>query len=272
MNYSTNALCTFIAIVVISGGLACLNARYGIFIPPQRRYLRYNAFYTDDFWASFAHERAEQPFSVIEYPSAAPLTDKVIVYSLYGTNTKRYFTPLYRNIVTCKEKLPGWHFRIYIHAECRDWIAKLRMEETVQLFIVEDPCVVSGNSAGAFWRLLVLCEDINAVILDADDVLNPVLILKQWERLHASDAGLMVRQCNPWPHTHICADGIYKKKTTRLPYPAEVITHYKHRSTFGSDEVFLTLEVGPALKQTIIWESAMLSGILGSDLKGRGLL
>ena len=83
---------------------------------------------------------------------------------------------------------------------------------------------------------------------------------------------LSVTQCNPWPHTHIQARLIFRKKSARIPFGAKEIQRYQHRSSFGSDEVFTTLELSPVVKsQGIIRRRSFLNKIFARDVVGTGL-
>ena len=269
----TIAIIIIIAIIV-SIVLLIMQEVYGIFFSSQRRFIRYNAFYTKEFWRSFTDTHPEGPFRIIGcIPESPPLTDKVIVYSLYGTDTTRYFDPLYRNITSCQDALTGWHFRIYIHDQCQHWINQLKKCSNVQLFVVDDTHVFPGNSAGAFWRFLPLCEPIDAIILDSDDDIDPKMLLDTWDKLQSTDAVLSVSQCTPWPSTYIQGKLIFKKRSARPYFSAEDIQTYQHRSTFGSDEVFTTLELSPALEgQGIIRRQSFINKIFARAVVGRGLL
>ena len=263
---------TMATIAIIT--LMIMQERYGLFDAPKRRYARYNAFYNKTFWRSFVDTHPEKPFRIVEgIPESPPLTDKVIVYSLYGTLTSRYFKPLYKNITSCQDMLPGWHFRIYIHDQCQEWINVLKKCSNVQLFVVDDTHVFPGNSAGAFWRFLPLCEPIDAIILDSDDDIDPKMLLDTWDKLQSTDAVLSVSQCTPWPSTYIQGKLIFKKRSARPYFSAEDIQTYQHRSTFGSDEVFTTLELSPALEgQGIIRRQSFINKIFARAVVGRGLL
>ena len=194
----TIAIIIIIAIIV-SIVLLIMQEVYGIFFSSQRRFIRYNAFYTTRRFGVHLLIPIQRGHSGLLrcIPESPPLTDKVIVYSLYGTVTSRYFDPLYRNITSCQDALPGWHFRIYIHDQCQDWINVLKKCSNVQLFVVDDPHVVPGNSAGAFWRFLPLCEPIDAIILDSDDDIDPKMLLDTWDKLQSTDAVLSVDSVHP---------------------------------------------------------------------------
>lgn len=268
-----NSIVVIVAAIVVIITYLIARERYGLFDDSKRKYPRYNAFYHRTFWRSFANTFPEQPFSIVErFPDSPPLTDRVIVFSLYGTNTTRYFDPLYKSLTCCRHLLSGWHFRIYVHDQCHHWIEKLKKCSDVQLFVVHDPHVIPGNSAGAFWRFLPLCEPINAIILDSDDNVDLAKLFKIWNDLNDKDAVLSVTQCNPWPDAHIQAKLIFKKKSARPFFGAEDIRMYQHRSSFGSDEVFTTLELAPALQsQGIIRRRSFINKLFARKIVGTGL-
>jgi hypothetical protein len=241
-------LLTFCLGLVLVTVVTVLTLRYGVFLPHHRRFVRYPAFYSAGFWDEYCRTNRESGF--VTKTSPAVLTDSVFSFSLYGDNTRRYFEPLERSLKSAK--VPGWHFRVYVHDRCRDWIEKLRrVPDTVVVEVVDDH-VAPGNSSGAFWRFLPLCEPLNVVVLDTDDVNDFGSILKTWETL-GSDVQGQVSMVPPWPRSHIQGGCIYKKKSLTLPFDQSFIQNYPHRSTFGSDEVFTTLEIAPHWAGKVRW-------------------
>ena len=220
-----------------------LHCQTGCFLNKRRRF-RLTALTQPGFWKNFVAAKApEEPFEIIELPSKEPLTDKALVFSLYGTNTEKYFKPLLKNIRNQGWSQHGFHFRIYVHDQCNDWIDILRAETNVQLYIVRDSVAAPGNSGGAFWRFLALLDSrIGCVIHDSDESMSVRKIVHKWEALQKDNRSIHVVQFFPFPKTHIQAQKIYKKKTAPVPCDVSTITNYPHRSTFGSDEIFLTRE------------------------------
>jgi len=176
----------------------------------------------------------------------------IISYSLYGNNPK-YFDPVHNNIKIVKKSLPKWTVRIYLHDKVSvDFRDKL-IETGMQVFIVQDPIVKPGNSAGMFWRFLPLCEDVNTVVFDADDNITKTQIKRITSFFKQTKSLIRTAWTWPWPNTHIMGGLIYKKKELKLPFGKDYIMNYPRRSTFGSDEIFSTITLAPALDKKT-WE------------------
>lgn len=250
-------------------GVYLASARYGVFLPQRHRYARFNAFFTPNFWRTFCAANVEAPFRVVELPELAPPTlSGAIVYSIFGTNRQRYFEPLLKNLST---PVPGWHFRVYIHEACREWIQAIRGLPQVYVYQVQDHHTSGLGCSGAFWRFLPLCEPVDTIILDADDSLNVGALSKTWSRLQASDRYLgQVTSVCPWPREHIQAKGIYRKAALAVPFSTLFVCAYPHRSSYGSDEIFTTLEIAPHWKGRVKWRRHVASvGV--KSLKGKSL-
>lgn len=229
---------------VLLFGAVGIGMRYDVGCPGWRRNHRWKVAFTPGYYRQYLHDHPEQPFEVVGAPVVP--SKRVLSYSLYGTNPK-YMRHMEGNIAQIKEKLPGWKARVYLHNEApSEWRNRLTSPD-VDLFVVRDPEVVPGNSAGAFWRFLPLCEPgVDCVVMDADNRLTNQLI-KEIKGFFQTEDKPVVRHHNtfPWPVQAICATDVFKKKGFKLPFGEEQLSHYPHRSTFGSDEAFLLAEVAP---------------------------
>lgn len=196
----------------------------------------------------------EPSFNIIKMYNYSASDQNIISYSLYGNNPK-YFDPVHNNIKIVKKSLPKWTVRIYLHDKVSADFRDKLIETGMQVFIVQDPIVKPGNSAGAFWRFLPLCEDVNTVIFDADDNITKTQIKRITRFFNQSKYLIRTSWTWPWPNTHIMAGLIYKKKELKLPFGKDYIMNYPRRSTFGSDEIFLTINVGCKLDKKTLHRS-----------------
>lgn len=179
-------------------------------------------------------------------------SQNIISYSLFGSNPK-YLRYLDDNIKIIKKELPEWSIRVYLHDQSSPEIFQKLYNKKIEIHLVHDELVAPRNGAGTFWRLLPLCENVNSIILDMDDKIdeknyNQIKDIKKF----FNNPNFVLKGRNRWiyPQTHILAGCIFKKKEFKLPYNKTFIMNYPHRTFWGADEVFLTLEVVPhAIKQ-----------------------
>lgn len=239
-------LLLFVVYVIIVGA----HARTGCLIPivNEGHTLRHDALTIPGYWKKqLSDGEPDKPFSIVDkIPDGPPLTSKALVFSLYGTNRVRYFDPLLKTIQNKQWKQDGWHFRVYIHDECKEWIRELMnySDDMVQLYIMHDEEVVPGKSAGAFWRFLALVDDkIGCVIYDTDEYIPFRQVTKKWNRLMRSDKSISVKHMAPFPKTHIQAQHLYKKRSAPIPCETSFIMNYPRRREYGCDEIFTTREI-----------------------------
>jgi hypothetical protein len=243
-----------------------LEIRYGILNPFPYKRIKYSAFNDSNFWKTFVISNKEEGFTVQSQPKT-PLTDYVIVYSVYS---KEHFSNVLK-FLESGELWENWHCRVYIHDQCKEWIDLLKTKKNLQLYIVNDSVASSKNSAGDFWKLLPLCEPINAIILNDKQIKQ--IKKEDWDAFeHESTAVIKGTQCYPWPiHAHLSTLMIMKKSSLKLCFTTKDIQTYGHRSTKGSDEIFTTLEIGATPVKKLVKHDC-LSLIFGKRLKGQGLL
>jgi uncharacterized protein YxeA len=248
----------FIIFILISVAiiLYICNIRYDPLYPflnkkrdPEN--FRRRAFFKKKFYKEKT-KRKEPGFKIIKKYNFDENDQNIISYSLYGNNPK-YFNPVHDNIDIVKKNLPDWKIRIYLHENVLDEFRDKLIKTGMQVFIVQDSIVKPGNSSGAFWRFLPLCEDINCVIYDADDLINEKQIKRINNFFKQSKYLIRTSWTWPWPKNHVMGGIIYKKKGLHLPFDTEYIMNYPHRSTFGSDEIFLTIKFGDMLDKKI-WD------------------
>jgi len=213
----------------------------------MRRTHRWNVAFTPGYYREYLDAHPERPFEVVGAPVIP--SKRVVSYSLYGNHPK-YMRHMTHNFDQIRDKLPGWKARVYLHDQSpAEWRQALTRPD-VDLFVVRDPEVVPGNSAGAFWRFMPLCEPgVDCIVMDADNELTDSLT-KRIRRFYAAGAAV-IRHDNtfPWPIEAIRATDLFKKKEFALPFTTEQLRRYPHRSTFGSDEAFLLAEVAPYVKR-----------------------
>jgi len=210
---------------------------------------RQRGFFEEGFYKEKLKNK-EAGFKIIKKYNFDQNDQNIISYSLYGNNPK-YFNPVHDNIAIVKKNLSDWKIRIYLHEDVPDDFRTKLINTGVQIFIVQDPLVKPGNSSGAFWRFLPMCEDVNVVIFDADDLIGKKQIKRIKNFFKQSKYLIRTAWIWPWPKNHIMAGNIYKKKELDLPFDKEYIMNYPHRSTFGSDEIFTTINIGDKLDKKI---------------------
>jgi hypothetical protein len=259
-------LAVIILFLVLLSVTFILEIRHGILNPFLYKRIKYNALYDSYFWKTFVTSNTEEGFTVTSYPKI-PLTDYVIVYSVYA---KEHVSNVLK-FLESGELWKNWHCRVYIHDQCKEWINILITKKNVQLYIVHDSIASITNSAGDFWRLLPLCEPINAIILNNTQLKQ--IKKEDWDTFeHKSTAVIKGTQSYPWPiRAHLSTSMLMKKSSLKLCFTTEDILTYGHRSTKGSDEIFTTLEIGATSVKKLVKHDC-LSLIFGKCLKGQGLL
>ena len=230
-------------ILLILPILQFTHIRYDLFCPSRRCSFRKKAFFTKNYYSSILSTN-EPPFKIVEKFNDDN-SPNIISYSLYGTDMI-YFKFINDNILTIEKYLPKWKCRIYLHDRVDKEIKNDLINKNAQIFIVNDDVAKPGNSAGAFWRFLPFCENVNCVILDIDGSINEQQC-NQIENFFETDDGhiLQYRSIHPWPKEHMMAGTIYKKKGKQVTITDEYIKSYPHRSSFGSDEIFLAKCIYP---------------------------
>lgn len=246
LGWTLVATLVVIAAMVTALGMTTLVCRFSR-VGARRHALRWRVAFEPGFYRwHLANGPPERPFEIIDAP--AHPSRRIVTYSLYGNHPK-YIRHMQSNLEAIRDKLPGWRARIYLHDRApREWRDVLE-RDGVDLFVVRDDHIVPGNSAGAFWRFMPLCEPgVDCVVLDADDRLTSGRV-RDIQKFFAHPGGAVVQHRNnhPWPVEAICAADLFKKGSLRLPFDGEQLRRYPHRSTFGSDEAFLLAEVAPYL-------------------------
>lgn len=204
---------------------------------------RSRCFFEEKFWDKVVNNNTEPGFKIVTSYNVDKTHTNIISYSLYGTANK-YFNKIENNIDIVRTNLPLWKVRVYIHDKVAKEIVDRLISTGSQVFIVTDSMVKPGNSAGAFWRFLPLVEDMNVVVLDIDDGISVYIpkIQKFFENEEKPYISTVWK--SPWPIQHVQAKLIFKKSVLTLPFKADTIMTYPHRSTFGSDEIFLSTTLG----------------------------
>lgn len=212
---------------------------------------RLNFFYSKSYRDKVKNLPPEPEFRVIEEFNIDPSIEKVFTTSLYGDNPV-YFNGLESMVKDIEERFPEWRLRLYLHDKVNFEIReKLKLNPYIQLVIVEDPMAKPGNSAGAFWRFLPLCEDITFICVDADDekIMIPREYIEKWMNEDCLYYNYISVFNFPWPKDHFAA-GRWGRKRTRDVFNCNLITGYPLRTRFGSDEIFLYEYVIPDSKKT----------------------
>jgi len=175
--------------------------------------------------------------------------ENVFSTSIYGNNPKYYKN--IDNLIYNANQLENWNLRVYLHDQVNDDIKNKLINKKAQVFIVRDPLVIPGLSAGAFWRFMPLKENIQFIVIDSDDKLELKKIkkyLKKWD-----DSGKQyIRENNiftvMWPKSHIMAKN-WGAKNANLKHLN--IENYKLRTPYSADEIFLSYELYPKIKNNI---------------------
>ena len=214
--------------------------RYGIFCGNKCSH-RSNSFYKKDYLKKLSEYNPEPGFTIDKVLNKT-YSDNIISYSIFGTNPK-YFKNIINNIQVAKIKLPEWQIRVYIHNKVPKSFIEELYKNGAELYIVNDPICTPGSGSGTFWRFLPLVENVNAVILDADEKIdnkkvNNITYFFQKDKNMISGMGT-----SPFPKSHLMAGRLFKKKGFKLPWNEDFIMNYPIRSRWGSDEVFLTNEI-----------------------------
>jgi hypothetical protein len=250
--------CLLLGLVLFCISWWAINTRYDPFCG-ERCSIRWTCFFEPGFLKSLESGEKEEQFRVFDMltgleeqaPSVALSEEAggVISYALYGTEDK-YFRNLIPNAKRIHERLAGWTVRLYLHdgleRERPEFIESLK-EHGVEIKLVKDAHVRPGNSAGAFWRMLPLWEDVDCVILDADDILTEEdvdAIGTFFSSPNRESCLLETSNISPWPLNSVQAGLIYKKRELKLDKRLESLARcYPHRSSFGMDEVYLCIYV-----------------------------
>jgi hypothetical protein len=238
----------FIFLVYVKKNLAG-NSLLEIFgrFNKRRILFRYYGYYKKGFYTDFLQNHIENGFQTLnKYNLDITSSNNLIVYSLYGTN-EIYYKYIDTNANYIKNNFPDWTIRVYCGTDVPSYIINKMIDLKFQVIIVYDVECKSGNSAGAFWRFLSLFEDSNVIISDMDDKLD---INKEIRKFFSSNKNVFMRQqLFPFPETHMMAGRIYKKKGLVLPFDESFVINFPHRTTFGSDELFLSKYIYPYAKE-----------------------
>lgn len=206
---------------------------------------RYNSFFKEGYHSK--HSVPTSPFKIIENFNRLESNTKIISTSLYGNHPK-YFDKLDKNIEFIDTFLPEWTLRIYLHDQVDMKVRNMLIGKGVEIYIVEDDAVEPGKSAGAFWRYLPLCEDVDVFVVDIDDYITKEYVNNIETFFNKSKHSLKVSWKTPWPKEYILGKQIYKKRNLVLPFDKKFIQNYPYRYEYGEDEVFLSNYIGKQIK------------------------
>ena len=228
----------------------------------KRHNFRYKALYDKDYYENLLETQRDEPFYVTATYNNNPNINNLFTTSIYGSNP-RYFNGLKTTINDIK-KYPGWKLRIYVHENVpENFKNDLISNSKLEIYIVHDNMIQSGNSAGAFWRFLPLSEPVNFISVDIDEggLFYNHININKWLN---SDKGF-IRFLNPnpypWSKTHLPAGAWGKKNYIEIPQ--NIITNYPIRYQFGADELFLHKVVSPIVqKEGIITVTGKLNGLI----------
>lgn len=219
------------------------------FLVIPNMYFRYNSYYRDGYYNNLINNIQDAPFRITKIHNKSD-NDKIFTVSIYGNNPK-YINGLRRLITNSIDSSLDWTLRVYCHDQADpNLIQELINNPKIETYIVDDPIVVPGNSAGMFWRFMPLSEDITFMTLDVDEdnrMLKDPEALTKWLK---SNKGFF-RFGNtvfPWAKTHLCGKYFGRKKGYSKVDP-KIITHYPLRSPFGADEIFEQQVAGPLVQK-----------------------
>ena len=209
---------------------------------------RWRCFHVTGYHQS-TQQNPEPGFKIVERINHDQDCKHIVSMSLYGDG-KKYFDNIEHVIQLAKSSLGGtWQVRVYLHTDVpKRWKNKL-VSAGHQVFIVHDPVAKPGNSAGAFWRWMPMCEgDMTFLVLDVDYLVESDYFqhVRQW--LSASDKHPFFKYTVTggdlipgrfFPPEHMLAGSCGRAASPDHALRPEQITEYPHRSTYGSDEVML---------------------------------
>lgn len=230
-----------------------LGVTWGLSMAPREAY-RFSRYYLPSGYVP-PHEPG---FRVLE--ELGPCSDKPIVsMSLYGTNPK-YVQGTIQLLQDLKEQLPEWQPRVYAHDQLSSELVNRLLDQGAEVYRVHDKLVAPGNSAGMFWRFLPAADNVTFICLDVDEPLAPGLV-------DAVHAWYPVRHDWPyfrynygqdgWPSNIIwpqhCFVGGKWGMAETVNIARDMIEEPGHRTSFGSDEVWLAYYVAPEALKHGLW-------------------
>lgn len=208
---------------------------------------RWRCFYVTGYH-ELTQRNPEPGFKIIDRINHDMDCNHIVSMSLYGDG-KKYFDNIEKVIQLVQSNLDdAWQVRVYLHTDVpKKWKNKL-VNAGHQVFVVHDPVAKPGNSAGAFWRWMPMCENgMTFLVLDVDYLVEADYFkhVEQW--LNNADKRPFFKYTVTggdlipgrfFPPEHMLAGSCGRAASKHTLRPAQ-ITDYPHRSTYGSDEVML---------------------------------
>lgn len=189
-----------------------------------------------------------KPFYITNKYNYDPADTNIISVSIYGKHPK-YFDGLQRRIDEVNTGYHGWTLRVYCHEEVpQHYMNNLITNTSIQTFIVNDPEIVPGNSAGAFWRFMPITEPgINFIVVDVDEPINIKSdMVKSWMASDADAIRVYHNQMLVLGYSYTCASLVGIKASIKIS--AKMLQYYPMRAPFGSDEIWLTKHIYPLIR------------------------
>uniref|UniRef100_A0A6C0LY95 Uncharacterized protein n=1 Tax=viral metagenome TaxID=1070528 RepID=A0A6C0LY95_9ZZZZ len=201
-------------------------------------------------------------YKVLEIINPQPDSVGVLSYSLFGDSASKRFRPgliepLLYNSKEMKTELPGWSSRIYIAKNISDDIKNELVEAGYELYVMNVPT----KDEGYVWRFMPASENKPFVSHDADmrfsNWMNETSIgtvVKNWLK---TDKPFLRRILVSHMHSFFNITPILagmwgsrpqKNKYNSLTDIKETLEKYDFEG-FGMDEVFLTREIWPKMKE-----------------------
>ena len=208
---------------------------------PKRNKFRGKIHYNSDYRKYIFEEIAPEPgFTIINKKDLPSITTSIFSFSLYGNN-KKYFDHMLKNVKDLNIFFPNWKVVIFLHdvTELDSWSQQLGAERNSIVIRVSDPIVRPGESAGMFWRFYPFVTGHKFVVLDSDDTVNEKLveIIQKWEQQTNKPCFRYIEYGNfPWPSRHVRGK-IWG--SSQITVDEASLLEFRHRSTFGSDEMYL---------------------------------
>ena len=188
----------------------------------------------------------QRKYEVIKKINEQKHAKGLISYSLYG-NYEKYSPKVIKNCLTVKDKLKGWHVRVYSAKDISNNVTEQIIKNGGEIFVMgpESPL----GHEGSLWRFHAAKENIPIVCLDADDDFDSSIEkeIKTWLKskyqfASFSKHGYFVPlAAGLWGHNP-------SKKYNKLQNIDHEINQYCEH-WFGFDECFMKYHLWPKFKQ-----------------------
>lgn len=199
-----------------------------------------------------ARMNPDPPFRILQKYNINPNDKYIISVSIFGTASK-YFDGLLNLISNIKNNYPRWTLRVHCHNKVPiNYKSNLINNKEIQTIIIEDETTIPGSPSGTFWRFLPFSEPgITVLSADVDDQLyiTPEM-LEDWLKSDKQSIRMFLNQQLFYGKPHI-SGGLFGCKSS-IKIDEQLLTHYPLRRPFGSDELWLTINIYPLVKNSLL--------------------